>query len=150
MMKLTKPALRTAIAIPLVVVVLLRLISCAKLAPPEPPSGLSDTTSHSLEWHFDCVGEGLGGQFLDVAVLNDSLAYAVGNFYENNSAGNLDPILYNVANGMGAFGHRNAYTTMSEPTRLRAKFPLSLRSTKTIFGLASATLYTGMESHTNL
>ena len=50
---------RTAIAIPLVVVVLLRTISCAKLAPPEPPSGLSDTTSQSLDWHFDYVGEGL-------------------------------------------------------------------------------------------
>jgi len=72
-------------------------LSCAKLAPPEPPLNLSDTTSHFLDWHFDYLGDGLGNEFLDVAVINDSSAYAVGSFYQNDSTGILDPILYNVA-----------------------------------------------------
>ena len=83
------------------VLALFWLSSCAKLAPPQPPDNIPDTTSHSFRWHIDNIGDGLGNELFDVVVVNDSLAYAVGSLYLNDSLGNFDPVLYNYATWNG-------------------------------------------------
>jgi hypothetical protein len=70
--------------------------SCRKSTPFQPPDNV-DTTSHAFRWQVDMIGDGLSNGFSDIAVLNDSLAYAVGEVYLNDTSGNLDPILYNYA-----------------------------------------------------
>jgi hypothetical protein len=61
-----------------------------------PPSG-PDTTSHLFAWKVELLGDGGGSILHDVAIINDTLAYAVGEIYLRDSTGQLDPILYNVA-----------------------------------------------------
>ncbi|MBI5473054.1 MAG: hypothetical protein HY961_11990 [Ignavibacteriae bacterium] len=53
-------------------------------------------TSH--DWHFttDSLGE-VSSTLYDVAIVNDTLAYAVGEMYLRDLTGQVDPILYNLA-----------------------------------------------------
>jgi hypothetical protein len=55
-----------------------------------------DTTSHRFSWTVQVLGE-TGSSLNDVAILNDSLAYAVGEIYLKDSTGQIDPIEYNLA-----------------------------------------------------
>lgn len=71
--------------------------SCHKSAPTQPPSG-SDTTNHNFTWQITTLGDGLASSMLnDVAIINDSLIYAVGEIYLKDSTGQEDPRPYNVA-----------------------------------------------------
>lgn len=77
--------------------IVLHLTSCkAPVVPPDdwPPEG-PDTTSHNFTWQIDTIG--VSGILYDVAIINDTLAYAVGEIYLNDSTGQIDPQLYNVA-----------------------------------------------------
>ena len=80
-------------------VILFLLISC-RSAPclTCPPNG-SDTTSHNFTWTTQMIG--VTGLLRDVAIINDTLAYAVGEMYLNDSTGKIDPILYNLATWNG-------------------------------------------------
>lgn len=56
-----------------------------------------DTTSH--DWVFDTpvlLGDGSSSVLYDVAIINDTLAYAVGAIYKRDSLGNWDPNAYNM------------------------------------------------------
>ena len=71
--------------------------SCkSPVVPPDdlPPNG-PDTTSHDFTWQTDTIGA--QGVFYDVAIINDTLAYAVGEIFLRDSTGQIDPQLYNVA-----------------------------------------------------
>ena len=63
--------------------------SCKKEPPVVPPVAEQDTTSHSINWVIDDIGD-YGSILRDVTIINDSLAYAVGEIYRNDT-------LYNVA-----------------------------------------------------
>ncbi len=55
-----------------------------------------DTTSHDWTWTMQTFGV-LSSQFDDVAIINDTLAYAVGKVYLNDSLGQTDPQPYGFA-----------------------------------------------------
>jgi hypothetical protein len=62
------------------------------------PSGLGqDTTSHDFAWTIQVLGDGAGSVLYDVAIINDTLAYAVGEAYVRDSSGQIDPTPYGVA-----------------------------------------------------
>jgi hypothetical protein len=64
----------------------------------EPPTSTVDTTSHNYTWQVELLGNGAGsGVFYDVAILNDTLAYAVGELFMKDSLGQDDPHRYNAA-----------------------------------------------------
>jgi hypothetical protein len=68
----------------------------------EPPELTADTTSHNYTWQLELLGNGAGsGVFYDVAIINDTLAYAVGELYMKDSLGQDDPHAYNVARWNG-------------------------------------------------
>jgi len=60
-----------------------------------------DTTSHNFSWRLDTLGDGNSSILFDVAVLNDTLAFAVGAMYLRDSTGKLDPQPYNLAEWNG-------------------------------------------------
>jgi len=67
-----------------------------------PPLPEYDTTSHGFIWQVDSVGEGPSDVLRDVVILNDTLAYAVGELYLRDSTGQLDPQPYNFARWNGS------------------------------------------------
>ncbi len=57
-----------------------------------------DTTSSNFTWQTYTFGNGVSSSdFEDVAIINDTLAYAVGAIYLNDSTGHTDPLPYNLA-----------------------------------------------------
>lgn len=62
-----------------------------------------DTTSHEFTWQIDTLGDGNSSLLNDVAIINDTLVYAVGEIYKKDSTGQIDPLPYNLAewNGRG-------------------------------------------------
>jgi hypothetical protein len=72
-------------------------MSCKKN--PVSPSTPSqpDTTSHNFTWTLQKLGGASGSVLYDVAIVNDTLAYAVGEMYLNDSVGQNDPQPYNLA-----------------------------------------------------
>jgi len=73
------------------------LIGCSDSPPGPPPPNGPDTTSHNFFFDIDTLGDGNSSTLYDVAVVNDSLAYAVGEMYLRDSSGQLDPRRYNLA-----------------------------------------------------
>lgn len=63
----------------------------------DPPAENTDTTSHNFVFSFDTLGEGNGTSLYDVAIINDTLAYAVGEIYLKDSTGQFDEHAYNLA-----------------------------------------------------
>jgi hypothetical protein len=60
-----------------------------------------DSTSHNFSWQIDTLGDGNSSELNDVAVVNDTLAYAVGEIYKRDSVGNWDPNAYNLVKWNG-------------------------------------------------
>jgi hypothetical protein len=60
-----------------------------------------DTASHNFTWEISTLGDGLSSELLDVAIINDTLAYAVGEIYKRDSLGNWINPPYNVAKWNG-------------------------------------------------
>jgi hypothetical protein len=62
-----------------------------------------DTTSHNFTWEIDMLGVASPSALYDVAIVNDSLAYAAGEIYLADSTGQIDPAAYNLMrwNGKG-------------------------------------------------
>ncbi len=60
-----------------------------------------DTTGHQMVWEVDTLGGGMGSGLLDVAILNDTLAYAVGMVYGKDSLGRWINPPYNLARWNG-------------------------------------------------
>lgn len=59
-----------------------------------------DTTSHSFQFSIDTLGV-TSSLLYDVAIINDTLAYAVGEMYLRDSTGLVDPRAYNAAKWNG-------------------------------------------------
>jgi hypothetical protein len=57
----------------------------------------ADTTSHAFTWQTYHLGGAAGSILSDVAIINDTLAYAVGQIYINDSTGQVDQQRYNIA-----------------------------------------------------
>jgi hypothetical protein len=55
-----------------------------------------DTTSHNWMWEIDTLGIAYSSLY-DVAIIKDTLAYAVGEIYLKDSTGQFDPQPYSVA-----------------------------------------------------
>jgi hypothetical protein len=56
-----------------------------------------DTTSHNFTWQIDTLGDGNSSVLRDVAIINDTLAYALGEIYKKDSTGNFETEPYNLA-----------------------------------------------------
>lgn len=66
----------------------------------KPPPVVPDTTSHNFMWALDTIG--IQGQLSDVAIINDTDAWAVGEIYlYDSAAGHEDPTIYNAAHWDG-------------------------------------------------
>lgn len=77
----------------------LLLNSCDQGVEPVPKcnAAILDTTSHAFTWTIVELGDGGGNILYDVAIINDTLIYAVGELYQRGSTGEVDPIPYSVA-----------------------------------------------------
>lgn len=60
-----------------------------------------DRTSHNFAWETTLLGDGNSSALYDVAIINDTLAYAVGEIYKRDSVGNWDPRAYNIVKWNG-------------------------------------------------
>ena len=56
-----------------------------------------DTTSHDYSWVTFVLGAGNSSILRDVAIINDTLIYAVGEIYDYDSTGQVDQTAYNLA-----------------------------------------------------
>src|SRR5690606_26689781 len=68
----------------IIITMFLVTISCKKDPPVIPPVVQQDTTSHLINWVVEDIGEP-GSIFRDVAIINDTLAYAVGEIHRNDT-----------------------------------------------------------------
>ncbi|MCW5894251.1 MAG: hypothetical protein KIT50_01520 [Bacteroidetes bacterium] len=59
-----------------------------------------DTTSHNFTWQIDTLGV-TSSVLYDVSIVNDTLAYAVGEMYLRDSTGQIDPQAWNAAKWNG-------------------------------------------------
>jgi hypothetical protein len=91
----------------------------------EPPISGPDTTSHGVLWQFSRLGDGASNYLEDIAIINDSLAYAVGTMYLNDSTGNLDHILYNMAKWDGHTWSIQSLKYGGSPARMNFVFALN-------------------------
>lgn len=81
-----------------------------------------DTTSHNFTWQLDTLGDGNGSVLNDVAIINDSLTYAVGQISTRDSTGNW--ITYNVAKWNGLTWELQQIAVPICGTNSTATFPL--------------------------
>jgi hypothetical protein len=129
-----------------IVAIMLVVFSCRHATEPPPPcSPPVDTTSHSYswqEWRFSDQS-GYSSLLLDVAVLNDSLAYATGELYFQDSAGvypSTAPL--NLARweaGKGWTFHRLLYHPACADT---FRWPMASRA---IFSFSASDVWVGMD-----
>ena len=70
-------------------------ISCNSVEP-EGNGNVSDTTSHNFTFETFTFGEHSSSVLHDVAIINDSSIWCVGEIYTNDSLGNPDPQAYNA------------------------------------------------------
>jgi len=79
-----------------------------------------DTTSHTFTWQIDTIGD--NALLYDVAIINDTLAYAVGEIYKRDSLGNWDPRRYNLAIWNGTSWRIERLMYQGSPPVLRSVF----------------------------
>ena len=81
------------------VIIILLIFSSTdcKKNPVAPPPAESDTTNHAFIFNIFTFGGGGGSVLNDVAIINDTLVYAVGSIYLTDSTGQYDPFPYNLA-----------------------------------------------------
>ena len=70
-------------------------LSCSQATPPDVKT--PDTTSNNFTWTTQTFGDGASSALFDVAIVNDTLAFAVGGVYTNDTNGNLDSQPRNLA-----------------------------------------------------
>lgn len=66
-----------------------------------PPLPVPDTTSHQIAWEVTTIGDGRSSVFNDVAIINDTLALAVGEIHVLDSTGQWTSPPYNFARWNG-------------------------------------------------
>jgi hypothetical protein len=77
----------------LVVTSILEFASCSDSGIP-PPQG-ADTTSHAFTWAVTTLGDGGGSSLNDVAIINDTLVYAVGELYLSGETARYNLVVWN-------------------------------------------------------
>jgi len=107
---------------------------------PQPPL---DTTSHNFTWTLQRLGGASGSVLYDVAIINDTLTYAVGEMYLNDSTGQIDLHPITSRYGMEGPGIFKGYHTIIKDKCFTARFILSLHLILMIFG--SKLEYIGMD-----
>jgi hypothetical protein len=81
-----------------VISISLIIFSCCKKTPcPTCPPAPTDSTSHNFVFQQYAFGESGSSTLYDVAIINDTIAYAVGAVYLRDSSGRGDPQPYNLA-----------------------------------------------------
>jgi hypothetical protein len=75
--------------------ILLSTVGCNSVEPDDNGNGV-DTTSHSFTFQNWTFGEHSSSVLNDVAIINDSSIWCVGEIYMNDSLGNPDPQAYNA------------------------------------------------------
>ncbi len=71
-----------------------------------------DTTRQDFGWGVTRLGEGSSSVLHDVAIINDTLAYAVGEIYRLDSLGQWEPLPYNLARWDGQQWHLDRVTVV--------------------------------------
>ena len=77
-------------------------LSCYEGAPVPPHDFAGDSTSHAFAWERESVGDGNGSVLYDAAIVNDTLAYAVGVFSIADSNGGFTIPPFNLARWNGS------------------------------------------------
>jgi hypothetical protein len=98
-----------------------------------------DTTSHNFTWRIDTLGV-TASSLSDIAIINDTLAYAVGEMYLRDSTGQIDPNAYNLAKWDGQQWQLlriQFYTFCGQPST--GSYP-----TKSIFAFGPTDVWIGM------
>lgn len=132
-MKLSLDYKRLIMTSSLVILITLLLATCCeKYLPVVPPIIEQDTTSHLINWFVEDMGD-FGSILWDVAIINDTLAYAVGEIHHNDS-------LYNLAywNGNEWTLHRILFYTICGQQHQNA-YPAS-----SIFAFSENDIWVGM------
>lgn len=95
-----------------------------------------DTTSHEFTWEIEYLGVASLSTLYDVAIINDTLAYAVGEIYLRDSSGNTDPTPYNAArwNGVDWEVMRVPYIFAGHPVVSEARWIFPLGESNILFG----------------
>jgi hypothetical protein len=109
-----------------VILVALVLVSSCKKNPvgPKPPAP-PDTTSHNFAWQTFTLGDGSSSYLDGVAIINDTLIYAVGGMYLKDSTGQYDPIPYNLAKWNGHEWVLQRLYYQNFPSEIRSIFAIS-------------------------
>ena len=85
-----------------------------------------DTTSHDITWQqVETLGDGNSSTLWDVAIINDTLAYAVGEIYLRDSTGQFDPMPYNMAKWNGRTWALQRLTYAGYPSPIRFVYALA-------------------------
>lgn len=92
----------------------LLMLSCEKIVSPKEYSiQKPDTTSHNIFWQVDSLSA--NGMLYDVAIVNDSLLYAVGELHPFDSTGQFSSGYYSLAQWDGSTWHfRRLYYLCSD------------------------------------
>jgi hypothetical protein len=93
--------MRRIIAAILISTIFLLLYSCNTTEPPDNNNG-QDTTSHNFTFQTWTFGEHSSSSLYDVAIINDTSIWAVGEIYMNDSLGQSDPRAYNTLHWDGS------------------------------------------------
>jgi hypothetical protein len=92
------------------------------------PPGPTDTTSHNFTWTLQHFGDGASSAFNDVAIINDTLAYAVGAVYFKDSLGVWDPLPYNLAKWDGTQWNIQKINYQGYPPVIKSIFAFNERN----------------------
>ena len=85
-----------------------------------------NTTSHDITWQqVETLGDGNSSTLWDVAIINDTLAYAVGEIYLRDSTGQFDPMPYNMAKWNGRTWALQRLTYAGYPSPIRFVYALA-------------------------
>jgi hypothetical protein len=109
-----------------------------------------DTTSHNWTWLIENFGDFASSSLCDVAIINDSLAYAVGKIYLQDSLGQNDPVPYSVGiwNGRSWSFKKMLYNGTQPLVNIRGVWVAS--SSEIWLAAGSVFLWDGCSSQTTL
>jgi len=120
--------------------------SCNTTEPPTNENGI-DTTSHNFTFQSWTFGEHSSSVLYDIAIVNDTSIWAVGEIYLNDSLGQPDPTPYNAVHW-----YASAWTVVRIPTKTFSGSIVSAEI-RTIFAFNENDIWTfsiaGSYSHWN-
>ena len=93
--------LKKTILIYFLILYVIIISACNSTGPTENNGNGQDTTSHNFSWQTFSFGEHSSSILYDVAIINDTSIWAVGEIYLNDSLGNPDPNTYNAVHWDG-------------------------------------------------